>query len=89
MKHIIDETLISIFKSILGEGRSLDEWAEVESDDMFQKEPYIGGYDADEEAFCFSYFGGKSEYWFQVTMSEILSMVDGHIKEVVLTEADL
>jgi hypothetical protein len=87
MKHIIDEILISIFKLILAEDKSLNEWAEIESDDMFQKEPYVGGYDADEEAFCFSYFSEKSEYWFQVTIDEINEMVKGNINEVELVEA--
>jgi hypothetical protein len=88
MKHIVDEILISILRLILEEGKSDDEWAEIESDDMFQKEPYVGGYDADEEAFCFSYFSEKSEYWFQVTLAEISEMVNGNIKEVELVEAD-
>lgn len=73
----------------MAEGKSPNEWAEIESDDMFQRELYIGGYDADEEAFCLSYFSENSEYWFQVTMAEINEMMNGSIREVELVEADL
>lgn len=89
MRHAIDQILMSIFQLILKENKSSGEWSEVESDDMFQKEPYVGGYDADEEAFCFSYFSEDGEYWFQVTLGEIEKAVEGELLEVELVEADL
>jgi len=89
MKHIIDQTLILIFKEILAKEKSKDEWAEIESDDLIQEEPYVGGYDADEEAFCFSYFTEEEEFWFQVTFPEISEVVSGRMKEVNLVKANL
>ncbi|MCL6417874.1 hypothetical protein MIB92_19655 [Aestuariirhabdus sp. Z084] len=45
------------------------QWAEIESDDMFQVGCFVGGYDADEHEFCFSYFSpNKGEYWFQFSL---------------------
>lgn len=54
-------------RSILGEGHTDGEWADIESDDMFQEGPYVGGCDAIEEAFPFSYYADDSrKYWFQL-----------------------
>jgi hypothetical protein len=47
------------------------EWADHESDDWYQSSTYAGGYDADEKAFCFSYYKKDgTEYWFQFTLAE-------------------
>ncbi|MGH1441766.1 MAG: hypothetical protein ACRBBR_16755 [Cellvibrionaceae bacterium] len=89
MKCNIDQILLSIFRLILQEDKSANEWAEIESDDMFQEGDYIGGYDSDEEAFCFSYFSDEGEYWFQVTIGEIKKAVNGELSELELIEADL
>lgn len=48
------------------------EWIEIESSNMFQTNRYCGGYDADEMAFCFSYFTeDRSEYWFQFSLADV------------------
>jgi hypothetical protein len=41
---------------IRAEERSDVKWADVEASDMFQGVSYAGGYDATEQAFCFSYY---------------------------------
>lgn len=81
-EHFVDipitEELVGLLKKIKTEGKSLEEWAEIESDDMFQSGRFVGGYDADEAAFCFSYFdidGG--EYWFQFTLSDVDDLLVG------------
>lgn len=89
MKLIIDELLTSIFEQILAENKTDDEWAEIESDDMFQNRTYVGGYDADEEAFCFSFYADEGEYWFQLTLDEIKEAVKGTIMDLELEKADL
>lgn len=77
MKHPIDNALRSIFQKILQEDLIEAQWSDIESDDMFQEHPYIGGYDADECAFCFSFYSGGEEHWFQVTLAEVRLAVAG------------
>lgn len=70
MLHMVDEELIGICREIVSENRTSDEWALVESGDMFQTRKYCGGYDADESAFCFSVYRDDGEYWFQLSLDE-------------------
>jgi hypothetical protein len=68
----------SLCREIVAENQTEEEWAEMESDDMFQSESYVGGYDADEEAFCFSHYAPDGEeYWFQVTLPEVQEVAAG------------
>ena len=54
-----------IFETNLTESR----WAGHESDDWFQSESFEGGFDADENAFCFSYYDAdKNEFWLQTSL---------------------
>jgi hypothetical protein len=77
MKVPINEELRRVARSIIQENKSLDEWAEVESDDMFQEGNYSGGFDADEAEFCFSYFGPDGEIWFQMSLAQIEELASG------------
>ena len=89
MKLDIDKEFLSILQEIEKSSKSPAEWAEVESDDMFQSENYVGGFDADEMAFCFSYYNPEQqEYWFQVEIDEIQSMLEGKATSVKMTVAD-
>lgn len=49
----VEADLRAIAVEILQHSFSDAEWAQVESDDMFARGPYVGGYDADEHAFVF------------------------------------
>ena len=71
MKHFLSESFFKIVTQIVNEKKSLDEWAEIESDDMFQTEEYVGGYDATEKEFCFGVFIDSCEYWFQLSLDDI------------------
>jgi hypothetical protein len=72
-----------ICQGIISENRSEEEWALVESDDLFQSESYSGGFDATEMAFCFSYFGNdRNEFWFQCTLAQVRDVVGGGITEL-------
>lgn len=74
----VTEALRAICQEIVREARSDDEWAELESDDMFQGDSYVGGYDSTEGSFCFSYYSpGGEEYWFQMTLYEVGLIADG------------
>ncbi len=67
-----------ICREILDEHKTPRQWAEIESDDMFQSRSFVGGYDADEEAFCFSYYAANGqEYWFQVDLNEVELILRG------------
>lgn len=67
MEIQVTDELVEICRRIVAEDRSEDEWASMESDDMFQTQNYVGGFDATEGAFCFSFFGAsRQELWFQM-----------------------
>jgi hypothetical protein len=81
MKIKVTDEFKSICGEILKEKKSEQEWAAIESDDMFQTKSFCGGYDADEKAFCFSYYNKNGdEYWFQLTLEEVEKTVDGILK---------
>lgn len=83
----IDDEFISICRQIKSEGKSNEEWSAIESSDMFQSAQYCGGYEGIEEEFCFSYFGksGK-EWWFQLSLLDIESVIDGKLRYLDLNE---
>jgi len=72
MKIAVTQELRDLFARILAENKTESEWAEMESDDMFQSDHYRGGFDATEMAFCFSFFDGDGvELWFQLRLEEV------------------
>jgi len=78
MKLAVNEEFILICKQLLDKEKKETRWAEIESDDMFQSDSFVGGYDADEEAFCFSYYDeADKEYWFQVTLPQVVEIARG------------
>lgn len=47
----------------------MTEWDRIESDDMFQRGAFVGGYEVSEQAFTFSYYDtAKKEWWFSFTL---------------------
>jgi hypothetical protein len=88
MEHSFDESFISICRDILSEGKTIEEWALIESSDMFQTEKYIGGFDATEMEFTFSLYEDGREYWFQMPLSNIEDVVNGRISNITISEAD-
>lgn len=65
MRIPVDHDFLTLCQQVLKEGHSLEEWREIESDDMFQSPHYSGGFDATEDAFCFSYYDSDGgELWF-------------------------
>jgi hypothetical protein len=80
MQLAADDEFRAICREILAEDLSPTQWAAIESDDMFQSEHYAGGYDATEEAFCFSHYTADGEeYWFQLSLPEITAVVAGDL----------
>ena len=90
MQIPIDHEFLTLCEHILKEGHSLEEWREIESDDMFQIPRYSGGFDATEDAFCFSYYNSDGgELWFQLTLSEIVEVVAGELKSIEARRAEV
>ena len=78
MELKVDDGLRQIAREIVNEEKDDAEWSEIESDDMFQRGPYVGGYDATEQAFTFSYYdAADNEFWFQLTLDEIKDLAAG------------
>ncbi len=71
------EELQGICRSIVSQGRGIEDWREVESDDEFQTENFVGGFDATEDAFCFSYYSPEGEQWFQITLEQVSELASG------------
>jgi hypothetical protein len=78
-----------ICAQILAEQKTSDDWAAEESDDMFQSVSFSGGYDADEDAFCFSYYDEQqNEFWFQLTLDEVREVAAGTRTRLTIRPAE-
>lgn len=73
----VDDDLRAIARSIVERDLSAVEWAGRESDDEFERGAYVGGYDADERAFCFAVVVDGKELWFQLDIEQISSIAAG------------
>ena len=82
MTIVVDEELREICRELLAEGWSESEWAEREADDWVQSSKYEGGYDATEDAFCFSRYSDDAELWFQFTLAEAHGIANGALTEM-------
>ena len=84
----IDDELINLCKMIKSENKTLEEWLQIESDDMFQSINYCGGFDGIEQEFCFSYYSGEGkEWWFQFSLFDIEEIISGKILYLYMREA--
>lgn len=86
--HTLSDDFVKICKEIYDENKSLNEWSEIESDDMFQRGSYVGGFDSTEEEFCFSVFIDNNEYWFQISLSDIPNVINGKLTAVKMRKAE-
>jgi hypothetical protein len=83
----INQEFRKICEEIIAEKRGETDWAEIESDDMFQTKSFCGGFDATEMAFCFSYYDDKrKEYWFQLSLDVVKEIVDNKKNEIEIRE---
>ena len=88
MKSNVDDEFNNICQQIVTEKFTPEQWREVESDDEFQSVHFCGGYDADEDAFCFSYYDveGK-EWWFHLTLPEVQKVLRCETNQIELRAA--
>ena len=78
MQLVPDAEFVGICRQVADHGWTDEDWAERESDDWFQTANFCGGYDADERAFCFSYYDASGdEWWFQVSLPDALMISAG------------
>ena len=80
MKLTPDAEFVEICREIRADNLTVEEWREVESDDMFQSEHFCGGFEEGDDAFCFSYYSPDGqEYWFQITLDEAQRIAAGEL----------
>jgi hypothetical protein len=76
-----DDDLRAICRKIVAEEKSMAEWDRIESDDMFQLGAFVGGYDACEQEFTFSYYDASNKEWwlsFSLPIAEKIARGDEH-----------
>ena len=79
-----NEELRTICQTIIGENMSVEQWAEIESSDMFQSPSFCGGFDADEGVFLFSWYcNGKDEFWFPMSIELAGEIANGGSPRIV------
>lgn len=87
MDHPIDNELRQLCQTIVEEDHSQEEWAEIESDDMFRLGEYVGGFDATEMAFCFSVHLEAGEHWLQLSLEEVRDVLVGRVTSIDIQPA--
>lgn len=82
----IDEELIEICQQIKSENKSVEEWREIESSDMFQTAHYCGGFESDEAVFTFSYYSTEGEeLWLYLELEQVMQIIEGKITEITVS----
>ena len=72
------EEFRAICREITARNNSSEVWRATESCDEFQTDHYCGGYEALEDAFCFSYYSpDQGEQRFQFTLKEVNAIAGG------------
>src|SRR5688572_15308482 len=89
MRHPVDQELRDLCVEIIAAGLPINMWRATESGDQFQGERYHGGFEALEDAFCFSYYPpAGSELWFQITLAQAAEIAAGRQGHVDAREAE-
>jgi hypothetical protein len=91
MKKEIDKELLTICAEIAEYNRTVEEWKAFESGDMFQSKNYCGGFEAEDEAFWFSYYDEKNEnkeYYFKLTLDDVEHVIKGQLRNIELLSTD-
>ena len=83
-----DKNFTNICREIIKMDKKIDEWASVSSCDMFQEGDFVGGFEASEKQFTFSYYLGKEEFWFQLPLEQVNSVCVGDITGIEGRPAD-
>ena len=89
MMHKFENDFYSITEEIISEKKNIEEWAEMESDDMFHRGNYEGGFDSTEMEFCFRVIINAVEYWFQLSLQQVEKIFLRQLDEVDVRLAEL
>lgn len=89
MTHEFEKEFFLIVDQIIQENKSLDDWDEIASCDMFQEGNYVGGFESTEMEFTFSYYSNDNEYWFQLSLDEMFKVKNGELRSVLVRPAEL
>jgi len=85
----ISHELIAICQEIVEKNYTQNDWARIESSDMFQSSQFCGGFDADEKEFCFSFFPDDSrEFWFQFDLGIATQIAGGVVINLIGKQAE-
>lgn len=77
--------LAAICQEIVARVLFPEQWAEIESDDEFQSESLVGGYDAIESLFTFSFYDSSGrEWWFDVSLEQAARIGSGESVDIAL-----
>ena len=81
MKEInVDSEILEICREIKSRDLTADDWAQIESSDMFQSTHFCGGYESTEGEFTFSFYDENStEYWFNLSLEEVDQILNNKI----------
>ena len=74
----INEELKSICQQIINACKSLEEWTEIKSDDLFQTSLFEGGIDTTANILVFGYYGDE-EYSFQLSLDQVRKIYNGDL----------
>ncbi|MEH6344348.1 MAG: hypothetical protein V7785_04635 [Bermanella sp.] len=78
MEIPITEELELICFQIKVKNYSVTQWSDLARADMFQYEHISGGFDKQENRFCFSYYSENDiEYWFQLSLQQAIAVANG------------
>ncbi len=66
----------------------MEEWAEIESDDMITVDSVRGGFDATEAEFCFELRIDSREFWFQLALAQVEQIAAGTLRVVEVRSPD-
>jgi hypothetical protein len=87
MIHKFEQDFLAICKQIVLENKTNEQWAEIESDDMFQEGNYEGGFDATGMEFTFCIYISNIEYWFQLTLENVHKVYTNELTEIEVLKA--
>ena len=77
--------LREVCRDIAARRFTLEQWSAIESSDEFQTDCLVGGFEALESAFTFSYYdSSRTEWWFGLTLSQAETIAVGAPIEVEL-----
>lgn len=88
MQLTIDDELRQLLLQLASRHWSLQDWCQAEAE-SFESEHYCGGFDADEQKFCFSrYAAGGNHCWFEFEFSQLEALSCGELSWLPATVAE-